>query len=362
MNKRVNTSAFAATGTDTSAFAAVQVAALPAGQETGVWIRILPAGQFTGRDGRGPFEVGDKTAMQAIIDRSLRFAGGTELMLDYDHQSYFAAIPGVGGTAKAAGWFKELQARDDGIYGRVEWTAAAAEAIKAGEYRYISPLFSSDKAGKVIRIQNAALVNQPNLDLVAVAAAASRFSTKETEDMELLAKLAKALGLADGVSEDAVVAAATSLTADRGKMITAAGLKPEATADQVVTAMGAALAAKKPDPTEFVPMTMFTDVRDRLTTLQASTAADKTTEAVAEAMKAGKITPAQKDWATDYHTKDAVGFAAFVANQPALTAQQMIKPKPADGSPVLDDTDTAVMTAMGISADKFAAARKKEVN
>jgi hypothetical protein len=153
-------------------------------------VRIMPSGTFKARDGRGPFTTGDRTQMQRIVDASIAYAGGTELMVDYDHQSVFGAVPGVGGRAPAAGWIKELQARDDGIYGRVAWTAAATDAIKAGSYRYLSPYFMTNKqTGDVKRILNVALLNRPAFDLPAVAASARNLPADEAVAAALAGKL-----------------------------------------------------------------------------------------------------------------------------------------------------------------------------
>ncbi|RWE48621.1 MAG: hypothetical protein EOS24_34125, partial [Mesorhizobium sp.] len=104
----------------------------------------------------GPWVTGDKASMEQIVANTRQYAGSTDLAIDYDHQTVFGAIPGVGGKAPAAGWIKELQARDDGIFGRVEWTAAASAAIKAGEYRYLSPVFFHEKTtGRVLAIRMA---------------------------------------------------------------------------------------------------------------------------------------------------------------------------------------------------------------
>ncbi len=57
----------------------------------------------------------------------------------------FSAVPGVGGTAPAAGWIKRLEARPDGIWAAVAWTEAAQARIRAGEYRYITPSTSTTR-------------------------------------------------------------------------------------------------------------------------------------------------------------------------------------------------------------------------
>lgn len=358
MSKRVNTIAFG--------FSDVAPAALPGGTDPGVWIKIMPAGEFSGRDGRGPFDAGDKTAMQAIIDRTLAFAAGLDVMLDYDHQSIYAVQPGVGGNAPASGWFKQFEARDDGIYGRVEWTAAAAARIAAQEYRYISPLFTHFKGAsagslKVNRIVNAALLNEPALNLTAIAAAASRFTTEEEEDVTLLARLATALGLDPAkASDDIIVTTVTAFAADRDKFAVAAGLKQGASADEVLTAMGTQKSASDPDPKQFVPMGLFTDLRDQLKALQDGTSDEKATEAVEQAIKDGKIPPANRAWALGSAKRDLADFNAFVAHQPTLTARQLTTETPKAGEPVLTDADLVAMQATGVSREAFVAARMQE--
>ncbi|MEP3047138.1 MAG: phage protease [Roseibium sp.] len=89
------------------------------------WIKLLPAGSFTCRDGRGPFHAGDSAELQSILSQTQTLLSTTEMMVDYDHQSIFGAVEGVGGTAKAAGWIKAFEIREDGIYGHVHWTEAA---------------------------------------------------------------------------------------------------------------------------------------------------------------------------------------------------------------------------------------------
>lgn len=299
----------------------------------GVWLRLLPNGVFKLRDGRGPFDAGGKAELQAIIDRTLQHAAATELMLDYDHQAVFGAVPGVGGRAEAAGWIKQLEARDDGIYGLVEWTGEAAQKIAAKAYRYISPLFTSDKAGRVGKLLNVALVNMPALDLAAIAA--SQLLIEKDDDMNAIAK---ALGLADGASEAAILAA---LNERHGKVAAAVGLKADASFEAVLQAAAAALAGFTAVATaaglqagatseqvvaamaKSVPMTMVTDLQNQVKTLQQTIEGKAVDDVVAAAMDAGKIAPAQEAWARTYAKADLAGFKAFVENAPALTKVQL---------------------------------------
>ena len=123
------------------------------------WIMVIPAGQFSGRDGRGPFKLNDPSKVLEATAKADMKAG---LPVDYDHATDFAAPHG--GRAPAAGWMKELQVRDGAIWAHVEWTDKGKEAVASKEYRYISPVFSFDeKTGEVLALLRAGLTNNPNL-------------------------------------------------------------------------------------------------------------------------------------------------------------------------------------------------------
>lgn len=350
--------------------------------EGNIWLQLVPAGTFTGRNGQGPWTTGDKASMEQIAANTRQLAGSTEPVIDYDHQAIFGAVPGVGARAPAAGWIKELKVENDGIYGRVEWTAAAATAIKAKEYRYLSPVFLHEKtSGRVLAIRMAGLTNTPNLDLVAVSASALFPLNNQTGDS--MDKILSALGLAKGTNEDGVVAAinahltsstaiaraagltdtakpedilaaVNSIVTDRGKLAQAAGLATTAKADEIVTAVQSAIAGKV-DPTKFVPIAMVTELQGDLKKLREDLASDKATEAVNSAIEAGKVTPAQKEWALSYASADLAAFTTFVGGAPVLTAAQTRPGKKQDGdASALSDTDLAVCTAMGLDPKKFA--------
>lgn len=358
-----------------------------------IWLQLLPAGRFASRDGRGPFVTGSRDEMEAIVAASRRYAGNTDIMVDYDHQSVFGAKDGTGGRAPAAGWIKELQVRDDGIYGRVEWTEAAAAAIRAGEYRYISPFFRhAKKSGRVMLIVNAGLTNTPALDLAEIAASIDlTFSTEEDNTMD---KIIAALGLAKGSGEDACLSAINSLLAHTTAMHEAAGAKKDTKPADVVTlvASGAAamstLASLKKDagvaddadaaaimsalsgkagaggtvdPTKYVSMDAYKQLSADFAALRAEISGDKAEDAVEAAMSAGKITPAQKDWALGYAKSDPDGFEAFATAQPVITKPQLgDRHRAQSETATTDESDKAVMTALGISQDDFVAARKLE--
>ena len=62
--------------------------------------------------------------------------------VDYHHLSLSAVLPD---QAIAAGWIKNVEKRDDNsLWGTVEWTPKAAQHIRDGEYKYISPVILWD--------------------------------------------------------------------------------------------------------------------------------------------------------------------------------------------------------------------------
>lgn len=311
-----------------------QAAAAP--EQGEIWIKLLPAGKFRLRDGRGgELDSGDRAAMQAVVDRTRAYFGATDLMVDYDHELVRAQTQG--GRAEAAGWVKQLQVRDDGIYGRVEWTATAAEKIRSGAYRYISPWFNTLKDGRVYQLRNAALVNMPALDLNTISAS---IIVNPPEDYPM-DKIAKALGLAETASQDAILAAiadrhtklaaAVGLTAAAGyddivaavadthggvvRIAAAVGLQANAKLDDVVAAAAGRSA-------QFVPADQFTQLKTQLDELTASVAKTAIDDAVNGAIEAGKITPAQEGWARAYAGKDLAGFTTYVASAQVLVRSQ----------------------------------------
>jgi len=129
--------------------------ALPLSDSTGPpeWVHLLPAGTVRTVDGRGPYSQGDA---RALIAASM--AGG-KLPLDENHSADRAAPRGDPSPARA--WITALQSRADGIWGRVEWVEPSVPYWRM--YRGISPAIVHNKAGHVLSIARASLINTPNL-------------------------------------------------------------------------------------------------------------------------------------------------------------------------------------------------------
>lgn len=175
----------------------VLCAALPlpdAGQDKPApdWIHLLPAGSFSGTDGRGPYH--DKDA-DRLVEASLEAMAGSGVV-DENHATDLATPKGE--PAPARGWITALEARTDGIWGKVDWTRAGLALLADRAYRHISPVIMHLKDGTVTAILRASLVNKPNLRGLA--------ALNQETPMDFMDKLRAALGLGDDADEAAVIA------------------------------------------------------------------------------------------------------------------------------------------------------------
>lgn len=89
---------------------------------------------------------------------------GRKLAIDYEHQTFERFNTRPDGLRPAAGWIGGLELREDGLWAmNVTWTERAAQLIRAGEYRYFSPvIFWADEDYTVLDgLGPVALTNDP---------------------------------------------------------------------------------------------------------------------------------------------------------------------------------------------------------
>ncbi|QQQ19680.1 hypothetical protein JIP62_06225 [Brevundimonas vitis] len=328
-------------------------------------IQLFPMGTVQARDGRGPWTLADEAHAREVIAATQARHSPTDMMVDYDHQAVFAVGEGKGGTAEAAAWIdvSKLTVRADGIWAAVEWTEAAAAKLKARTYRYLSPYFGSDKAsGRLTRFFNVGLVNQPAIREIAAAASVDLHPGTSPSMKTILT----ALGLKDDATEAEACASIASLISDRkaaqeavAATATALGLGVNATGEAITAAATAAVTGGAPDPQKFVPIAALTEVTDKLKVINE----ERASAAVDDAVAAGKLTPALKDWGKALFNQDEAQFTAFVQGQPAVLsggAGKAAAKVDADKA-VLTDEDRQVCAAMGISEADFLKSRESEV-
>lgn len=182
------------------------------------WVQLLKTGEFQ-HSAYGRFTV-DDAFLRDIVATFSTFAQGVPM--DYDHSFL------TDGSTRAAGWVRKLEIRGNELWGEVAWTAAAAAAIRDGEYRFISPEFTSvwvDETGKKHgpALLASALTNRPFLE--GMREVSLSHAIDADGDRILLMKPAQ-----QGATNQGARAV------DRDQMIQAMGLATDATDEQIIAA------------------------------------------------------------------------------------------------------------------------------
>lgn len=309
------------------------------------WVQLLPAGTFTGLDGRGPYLNPDP---EEVVRLTRERMAGSDLPIDYGHA--LEQDGPAGDAAPAAGWISDLEVREGQVWGRVAWTTAGARSIQGREYRFLSPVFAHPREGdkRVLWLLRAGLTNRPNLVMRSI----NSRSHQEEGLKELLKRIAAALGLSEEADEATVLARCSSLrSAGDGltRVAQSVELAATASADEIVTAVQA---RGTPDPARYVPMEQFTQVSTALHAAQQ----EKGEAVVDQLIRDGKLAPAQRDWAIGYHTKDPQAFQTFAAGLPVILkpgAEERPANSGGESSHGLDDGALAVCSQLGIKPEDF---------
>lgn len=336
-------------------------------------IQLLPFGKFSARDGRpgvGKQWSIDDAAGERIAAQLNGIAAQTPIVIDYEHQTFYAEKNGQ--PAPAAGWMNRFEWRKGaGLFSSVEWTPRAKAFIEGNEYRYISPVIEfNDDTGAIRGVALAGLVNFPALlGMEPVFAQLRAFSGSQSQDQEqsmnLLAQLVALFGLAAATTDDQIVAHLTTLKAvsdnsaqQLAALRTSLGLDDKADlaacAAQVATLKAA---TGKPDP---AMQAIVTGLQTQLATLRGEIDSRELDDVVDGAIKDGKFPPAQRQHLIDLGKKDKAWLKTFVEQSPVITAALGAGQSGGDGSRgkkdgELDDTQLAVCKAMGLTVEQFKA-------
>ncbi len=309
-------------------------------------VQVIPFGLTNTK--KGSF-LHDEQSQAAVLAEFANRAN--DIVIDYEHQTL------TGGEAPAAGWIKKLINKGkEGTWAVVEWTERAQNYIASREYRYLSPVFLVRKSDRrVVLLQNAALTNDPNIDgmVPLVNKASSINQRKENDDMKWLIKL---LGLPEDATEAQIKTAAEQVV---NKARAADDATVQVANKAVLEALGieglpseseilGTIAAMKQGQEQ--AGTLATKVAELETKINKRDAADL----VAQAIQAGKITPAQKDWAEKYAETDPEGFKVFVSKASVVvqTGNLAGGAKPGDGGSI-DEIQQLVNKQMGIDEETF---------
>ncbi|MGW9946986.1 phage I-like protein [Rhizobium leguminosarum] len=313
------------------------------------WLHLLPAGEFKGVDGRGPWAAPDMDALIKTFNSE-----GLKLAVDENHSTDLAAK--LGHSAPARGWIVEMQKRDDGLYGKVEWTPEGEQLVKTKAYGFLSPVLmhTLQKPYRIVKVARVSLTNDPNISDLK--------SLHSQEENAMLEQLRKALGLPETADEATVMAAVTaSHTAQTAhatlmsRIAEAAGVAKETAPDALVTVIHSRGKASATDAENAELKTQLVSMQAQLTTLATSTAQDKATTAIDGAIQTGKIVPALRDHMIARHMKNPTEVENEIKLMPSLNAGGLGNRKqPGADQNALTAEDDKVMAMMGIDPKAYA--------
>lgn len=334
-------------------------------------IKILPLGMVHSQ--KGDFTVDEESfglIRKHFKDRKI------DIVIDYEHQTLSDV------QAPAGGWIKDLCKGEDAVIAKVEWTAKAAEYLKNKEYRYLSPVVLVRKRDqKVTAIHSVALTNTPAIDgMFALVNTLDIEDISEGGNVMDLKELAKALGLPETATEEEIrkavddaARAAEKLKAEDDRKTGESDGKtgegepkpegPDMVANSTILSM---LGLKADAKTEDVAASIMAlragspDTQAEMLALKQRMQERDADEAVGTALKAGKITAAQTEWAKSYALKDMEGFKGFVDKAPVVVPQGKLDLKDAPKTSGTDEVDMAILKNLGLSMEDVKKYSKKE--
>ena len=281
------------------------------------WFRVFPAGVVEIADAEPAFL--DEAGAMEIVTRFEK--SSADMVIDYEHQTL------SGEKAPAAGWITALQWRGDGedggLWAQVKWTKEAEGYIERGEYRFFSPVFLvGGEDRRIVELYNVGLTNQPRM--LKIRALAAKLELTDERRVSMWERLKRLLGLGEAATESEAVEAVEAL---KSEVETLKGAPPPVACGEVLEALGVgdgedvrAVVAKIRELRG-----ARTDIEEAFQALKRShddlkrrMEERERDDRVAAALKSGKITPAQKEWADEYAMSDPAGFDRFIAKAPVV--------------------------------------------
>ena len=304
-------------------------------------IQILRLGEFVDNQGI-PFRVTEEDVQNIVKNAENRI---NDIVIDYEHQTLLDVV-----EAPAAGWIKKLIDRGkDGLWAVVEWTPRARRYLEQKEYRYLSPVLYSyrqdaDGYWRPEYLHSVALTNTPAIDgMEPLVNKQSNISKKEDEAME---RILIALGLERSATEEealkaiAVLKEKATRSAVPREILEGLGLKENATMQEVRA--------------ELFALKQKAAVASEVDSLRKKLKEKERDELVEHALKEGKITSAQKEWAMKYAYEDPEGFRLFINKAPQVVPTgSATRDTDTERKTALDEVQLLVNKQLGIDEETF---------
>ncbi len=286
-------------------------------------ILVAPWGEV--KTTAGAFVV-DETAGEATVAAFTRH--GTDLPIDYEHQTLGGTYSSPSGLAPAAGWIKclrlvtpeaaALAGVEPGLWADVSWTGDARARLAAREYRYLSPVALVRRGDRrLMALHSVALTNKPAIigmrpvvsrsEAVAIAASAAGMDRPAGTEGDLAPPAVPAGEAGETFIFDGAAAAANNLALITLREVLS--LAPDAGAGTVLLA-----------------------ALSRIRSLENLARERAAEDRVARASGAGKLSPAQRDWALALARRDPEEFDRWEALAPCVVLVGRIAP-PAGAGP-----------------------------
>ena len=320
-------------------------------------VKILPVGTVNSE--KGDFIVDQESYKEMKAEMQRR---GIDIVIDYEHQT----LKDV--QAPAGGWVKDLIYTPEAIVAKVEWTPKAKEYLKNKEYRYLSPVVLTRKSdSKAVVLHSLALTNTPAINGMFAIVNSVDFDTYNTltggKEMDLQ-RIKELLGLpAETPEEDVMNALVKVLEKVKDAPDPKTEEDKEVVANSVILGLLELPADSKTEDVTTKIMALKAgasqrdqEVKETLERLKQKEADD----AVMMALKAGKITAAQKDWAKEYALKDRKGFDSFVEKAPAVVPVGKLDTTEAPKNKEKVEVDEFILKATGLSKEDLEKYADKE--
>lgn len=315
---------------------------------------IIPSGTFDvpngALSGSGPWVLNDSNGI-ALADKLN--SSGIDVVVDYEHQTINKFDNGK--PAPAAGWLLRggfVWRTGVGLVATaIRWTTEAAEMIREGEYRYLSPVFRYTNEGVPTFLSSVALTNTPALTSLQELAIAS-MTRKNKEPLmaeESIDKIEKTVEQEVFVTAPAVVAVAKPT--------------PLAVASQSSNSLQHPMIAALTNQVAGLGAENMR-LREEMAALQQQLSVSARDGIITAALSDGRLLPAMKKWAEAVSIEDLSDYLANAVPIAALSSTQTQGKKPKETQAVeeggLSEADLAVCSQMQIDVELFKKQRVKE--
>lgn len=262
------------------------------------WYQIEAPGEHINHAAK-VVQVIDPKAVDSIVSRfSAEATKGGEnfagMRIDKDHLSQSMANP-----TEALGWEMQLRNRDGMLEGKIDWTALGLPLIEAkpGQppvYKFFSTEYDPAECEKIgsrvinkktyavirpLRLDGLSLTNDPNNKgqrPISNRDGTSAGAAEETQPDNKMNRLLKALGLAEGASEDSAVAALQLITnrasTAEGQVVTITKERDTLLAAQVETDLAKYSNRFKPENREKIKSSLISNRAATIELLEATEA------------------------------------------------------------------------------------------